>query len=85
MQNPDLDVNSALAAGGVSSPLIRAIAETKARLLARYESLFPGEKTRLEAALELAESAAWCTPFPHLFLPDLAEVQVAGLAAAPAM
>ncbi|HEY8901257.1 MAG TPA: hypothetical protein VIM61_12665 [Chthoniobacterales bacterium] len=71
-------------APGASSRLIRAIAETKARLRARYEKLFPGRESHIEAILELAESAAWCTPFPHLFLPDLAEVQIAGLSPVPA-
>ena len=80
MKDTDLDANALTPVAGGCSPLIRAIAQTKARLLARYEGLFPGEKTRLEEALELAESAAWCTPYPHLFLPDLAEVQIAGRA-----
>ena len=26
--------------------------------------------------VEVAEAVAWCTPFPHLFLPELAEQQI---------
>ena len=60
--------------------LTTAIAELRERLRTRYEQIFPGQKTLIEDVLEEAESVAWCTPFPHLFLPDLAEVRMARIA-----
>jgi hypothetical protein len=60
-----------------SAILIQAIAALKQRLVARYERHFPGRSAGVRAALEVAEAAAWCTPFPQLFLPELAEQQIA--------
>jgi hypothetical protein len=67
------------ASRGLCDPLIAAIADLRTRLQAKYERHFPGQSARIRTALEEAESAAWCTPFPHLFLPDLAEVRLGGL------
>jgi hypothetical protein len=64
-------------APGFYEKLARAITESRARLQAHYERLFPGRSVEIHLAIEEAESAAWCTPFPHLFLPDFAEMQVA--------
>ena len=62
-------------------PLLRGvITRLKTRLQARYERLLPGQAERIQRALEKAESAAWRTPFPHLFLPDFAELRLARLA-----
>jgi len=60
--------------------LTLAIADLKERLRARYERHFPGQTALIHRALEEAESVAWCTPFPHLFLPDLAEARIAQFA-----
>jgi hypothetical protein len=57
--------------------LMAALAELKVRLQAQYEDRFPGEKSRIQKAIEEAEVAAWRTRFPHLFLPDLAEEAIA--------
>ena len=50
-----------------------ALRNLKVRLQKQYEQRLPGEGSRIRHALERAEAAAWRTPFPHLFLPDLAE------------
>ena len=60
--------------------LMAALGDLKVRLQAQYERRFPGEGSRIRKAIEEAEVAAWHTPFPHLFLPDLAEEAIAGLA-----
>jgi len=62
--------------------LATAITELRERLRARYERVFPGQKALIDNILEEAESVAWCTPFPHLFLPDLAEARMARIASA---
>jgi hypothetical protein len=64
---------------GTTKSLAAVVASLRARLQARYERSLPGQAKRIAAALETAESAAWCTMFPHLFLPDFAEVQMARL------
>ena len=53
--------------------LLVALGDLKVRLQAQYERRFPGEGARIREAIEEAE---WQTPFPHLFLPDLAEEAV---------
>lgn len=64
---------------GTAKSLAAVVASLRARLQARYERSFPGQAGRIADALETAESAAWCTMFPHLFLPDFAEDQMARL------
>lgn len=64
---------------GTSKSLAAVITGLRARLQARYEGALPGQAERIDDALETAESAAWCTIFPHLFLPDFAELQVGRL------
>lgn len=58
-----------------------AVRDLKARLQARYEGRFPGEGKRIRAVIAEAETAAWYTEFPHLFLPDLADEAIARLPA----
>jgi hypothetical protein len=60
--------------------LMTALGDLKVRLQEQYERRFPGEGSRIRKAIEEAEVEAWHTPFPHLFLPDLAEEAIAGLA-----
>src|SRR6476469_5525175 len=60
--------------------LILALADLKGRLQRRFEQAYPGQHQILRRALAEAEQLAWQTPFPHLLLPDLAEVRVAELA-----
>jgi len=66
-----------------SDPLAEAMAALKARLVARYERHFPRDTSRVRSAIEAAEAVAWCTPFPHLFLPELAEQQISLLVSNP--
>jgi hypothetical protein len=60
--------------------LMAALGDLKVQLQGQYERRLPGEGSRIRKAIEEAEVAAWHTPFPHLFLPDLAEEAIAGLA-----
>ena len=62
---------------GFYEKLSRRITELRARLQAHYKHAFPGLASQIDRAIDEAEAAAWCTPFPHLFLPELAEMQVA--------
>jgi hypothetical protein len=57
--------------------LMMALRDVKVRLRAQYERRFPGESGPIRKAIKEAEIAAWRTPFPHLFLPDLAEEAIA--------
>lgn len=58
-----------------------ALASAKQRLISRYERIAPGKSRRIRHALAKAETLAWAMPFPHLVLPDLAELEVAKLLA----
>ena len=58
-----------------------AVAGAKKRLISRYEELAPGNSRRIRRALDEAEILAWALPFPHLFLPDLAELQMSSVLA----
>ena len=60
--------------------LVAALAELKVRLETQYERRFPGQGSRIRKAIEEAEVTARHTPFPLLFLPDLAEEAIARLA-----
>jgi hypothetical protein len=67
---------------GVScKKLMIALRDLRARLRAQYERRFPGESGPIREAIKEAEIAAWSTPFPHLFLPDLAEEAITRRAA----
>jgi len=71
------EFSPAEAAVDFSDALIEAVTALKARLMARYERHFPSQSATVRFAVEVAEAVAWCTPFPHLFLPELAEQQIA--------
>ena len=60
--------------------LANAIAELKTRLQDQYERVLPGQTELVRDTIAAAEALAWLTPFPHLFLPDLAEACIASLA-----
>jgi hypothetical protein len=82
--NPSIEKTAGrLARDSRESRLRGVIARLKTRLQARYERLLPGQVERIRRALEKAESAAWRTPFPHLFLPDFAELRFAQLEESP--
>lgn len=59
-----------------------AVIDLKGRLQEQYERDFPERSVLIHKAIEEAEALAWRTSFPHLFLPDLAEDQIARLALA---
>jgi hypothetical protein len=61
--------------------LIAAVGKLKVRLLVRYERTLPGRRHLIQQAIADAEEMAWRTPFPHLFLPDFAEVRLAEIIA----
>lgn len=62
-----------------ASKLIDVMDEAKARLQERYAQEYPCHGALIQEAIEEAELLAWATPFPHLFLPDFAEIRVANL------
>ena len=64
--------------------LLAALADLKTRLQRKFEQAYPGQSQVIRRAVAEAEQLAWQTPFPHLLLPDLAEVRVSELVAAPA-
>ncbi|CAN5397948.1 hypothetical protein BH09VER1_BH09VER1_08740 [soil metagenome] len=73
-------LSSAISASRAASDrLIDAIEELKTRLITRYEREFPGQISLVHEAIEEAEFLAWATPFPHLFLPDFAEIRITNL------
>jgi hypothetical protein len=57
--------------------LVASLRELTARLVERYEQAEPGHGYVIRKAVAEAERLAWETPFPHLVLPDFAELQVA--------
>ena len=65
--------------------LANAIAELKTRLQDQYERVLPGQTELVRDTIAAAEALAWLTPFPHLFLPDLAEARIASLASQSAL
>jgi hypothetical protein len=64
----------------IDSRILDVIDDLKTRLQSRYEGEYPcHETTLIQEAIEEAELLAWATPFPHLFLPDFAEIRIATL------
>ena len=59
--------------------LVSAVSDLKTRLQSRYTLEFPEHAETIQNVLEQAEARAWKTPFPHLFLPDLAEARLASV------
>jgi len=62
--------------------LIAAIGKLKGRLHEKFEQSHPDHGHLIRQAVSEAEELAWKTPFPHLFLPDFAEVRLAEIVAA---
>src|SRR5215467_13869291 len=61
-----------------------AVAELKEQLQHDYEQLYPGLGEIIRVVLDEQEAKAWeLSFFPHLFLPDLVEAQIATLGLAP--
>ena len=62
--------------------LVAAIGDLKSRLHEKFERTHPGRGQIIRQAVAEAEELAWETSFPHLFLPDFAEVRLAEVVAA---
>ena len=62
--------------------LVATLRQLKTRLQDKYEDALPGHRELVRQAVDEAEQLAWGTPFPHLFLPDFAEIRVAEIVAA---
>lgn len=62
--------------------LVSALGELKSRLHEKFERAHPGRGQIIRQAVAEAEELAWETSFPHLFLPDFAEVRLAEVVAA---
>jgi hypothetical protein len=62
-----------------------AIAELKRRLQDQYERAYPGRGELVRKVIAEADAQAWdlSLPFPHLFLPDIAEARIAQLMLEP--
>jgi hypothetical protein len=87
MHSPSLPLSGFSRSGSpaqICRKLLLALADLKGRLQRRFEQAYPGQSQIIRRALAEAEHLAWQTPFPHLLLPDLAEVRVTELVAAPA-
>ena len=61
--------------------LFVALGELRNRLYEKYERALPAWLVR--QVVSEAEALAWQTPFPHLFLPDYAELRVAEVLGRP--
>ena len=62
--------------------LVAALRELKARLRDKFEIALPGRTQIIRQAIDEAEELAWQTSFPHLFLPDFAELRLAEIVTA---
>jgi hypothetical protein len=62
---------------GFCTKLGDALTALKEHLVADYEALLPGRRHLVHDLIAEAEVLAWETPFPHLFLPDFAELRLA--------
>ena len=62
--------------------LLVRLGEAKARLHERFTADKPTRTHIVAQALAEAEALAWYTSFPHLFLPDFAELRLAEMEAA---
>jgi hypothetical protein len=60
---------------GFCRKLADSLLALKERLIVRYEEALPERRHLVGDLIAEAEALAWETPFPHLFLPDLADVR----------
>jgi len=61
-----------------------AVSELKHQLQENYERTYPGLGEMIRIVVDDEEAKAWdLSFFPHLFLPDLVEAHIAGLALEP--
>ena len=57
--------------------LADSLVTLKEQLIAKYEDALPGRRHLVRELVAEAEALAWETSFPHLFLPDFAELRLA--------
>jgi hypothetical protein len=62
---------------GFCAKLADSLVALKKQLIAKYEDALPGRRHVVRKVIGEAEALAWATPFPHLFLPDYAELRFA--------
>ena len=62
---------------GFCQKLAESLVALKEQLIAKYEDAFPRRRHLVRELIAEAEALAWETPYPHLFLPDFAELRVA--------
>jgi hypothetical protein len=62
---------------GFCRRLTDSLSSLKEQLRARFERALPGRLQLVRKLIADAEALAWETPFPHLFLPDFAELRLA--------
>jgi hypothetical protein len=65
---------------GYSRKLKSGLARLRMAVKAEYENAFPGQVDSIEQALAQAETLAWSTPFPSLFFPPLARIELTEIA-----
>lgn len=62
---------------GFCRKLSDSLLALKEQLITKYEDALPGRRHLVRELIAEAEALAWETPFPHLFLPDFAELRLA--------
>lgn len=62
---------------GFCRKVAEALGTLKEELTEKYERSLPGRAYFVRELIEEAETLAWETSFPHLFLPDFAEARLA--------
>jgi hypothetical protein len=62
--------------------IVATLGKLKGRLQEKYERAYPDHSQLIHQAVAEAEELAWQTSFPHLFLPDFAELRFAEIVAA---
>jgi hypothetical protein len=62
---------------GFCGKVVDALAALKEELRNKFERILPGRRELIHELIAEAEALAWETPFPHLFLPDFAELRLA--------
>ena len=62
---------------GFCAKLADSLVALKEQLIAKYEDALPGRRHLARELIAEAEALAWETSYPHLFLPDFAELRFA--------
>jgi hypothetical protein len=62
---------------GFCGKLVNSLSTLKEQLRGKFERVLPGRGEFVRELIADAEALAWETPFPHLFLPDFAELRLA--------